>query len=849
MLSEYLNLFAFLAIGLELVMMVYVFLLRSKEATNRLFAVFMLVLAISGIGGILLANAGALPLAVFSAAMQAMASLAGGPLLWIMTLAIYLPNTPRRGWLFRGLLALTLLPPLLVAIDLFAGTQFVFVFAPSLFTGEYVSMRTYLVGWFGPFFYWLNIVILDAVIGLPLLGFALHPRTPVSLRRSAWVLLVAVLLAGLVGGLSRSMPLLASVSGPFFLAAAYTWIISRYQTSENQRFGFWGNLSLSRKLLLAFGVSFVFALIIAVVTLQGLNRVTIFYEDTLTQGIEIRRLSDQVKIGLLQARRDEKDFLLRWQTEGYDTAYANYATLYKQDVVNMRGYIKQLSAFGSETGLIEPQYAADIAHLPQEIASLNQQTDIYENSFLALVAAAQKRGSDENTGLEGAMRAAAHNIEANVSGVTGLEPLEITYLSMRRNEKDYVNRGDQTYIDQVHTLVAQLKTQASGTDQLDPAAKTNLRTQADAYLKTFDEIVTVDQEIAAHVQELNDAFRAIESLSVNLTALGAQLAADDTAAARANGTQTFTSSIVTVLIVLLISIILAVVLSRQITRPVIQLTNVAQKISSGNFDAQAEVTSADEVGTLAQTFNTMTSRLRQAFEDIHRRAAELATVAEVGTATATILETDRLLQEVVDLTKERFNLYHSHIYLLDEAGENLALASGAGEPGRQMKAKGLSIPLNREQSLVARAARERKGVTVNNVTQAPDFLPNPLLPNTRSELAVPMIVGGKVIGVFDVQSDQVGRFTDSDINIQTTLAAQVATSIQNVRSFEQSKAQADLESMVNAIGQKIQRAATVDDTLQTAIREIGLALGASRVSANIAGRQDGSNSASQESVK
>ena len=136
------------------------------------------------------------------------------------------------------------------------------------------------------------------------------------------------------------------------------------------------------------------------------------------------------------------------------------------------------------------------------------------------------------------------------------------------------------------------------------------------------------------------------------------------------------------------------------------------------------------------------------------RTKDLATVAEVGTATATILEVDELLQAVVDLSKERFNLYHSHIYLLDESGENLVLASGAGEPGRQMVAEKRSIPLDSEQSLVARAARERQGVTVNDVTQSPDFLPNPLLPDTRSELAVPMIVGGNVIGVFDVQSDQ-----------------------------------------------------------------------------------------------
>ena len=215
------------------------------------------------------------------------------------------------------------------------------------------------------------------------------------------------------------------------------------------------------------------------------------------------------------------------------------------------------------------------------------------------------------------------------------------------------------------------------------------------------------------------------------------------------------------------------------------------------------------------------------------RTRDLEIVAEVGTATSTILDVKSLLQEVVNLTKERFNLYHSHIYLLDEAGENLVLASGAGEPGRQMVAEGRFIPLNRAQSLVARAAREQAGVTVNDVTQAPDFLPNPLLPDTRSELAVPMIVGGRVIGVFDVQSDVVGRFTESDINIQSTLAAQVATSIQNVRSFEQSKIQAEFETLVNTIGQKIQRATSVEDTLQTAIRELGSALGATRVKATL----------------
>lgn len=287
------------------------------------------------------------------------------------------------------------------------------------------------------------------------------------------------------------------------------------------------------------------------------------------------------------------------------------------------------------------------------------------------------------------------------------------------------------------------------------------------------------------------------------------------------------------LLVALTAALIATRLARTFSDPIVRLAQTAETISGGDFNVEIETAREDELGALAGSFKSMVNRVRELIAGLEKRSAELATVAEVGTATATILESTRLLQEVVDLTKERFDLYHSHIYLLDPEGENLVLAAGAGEPGRIMAAEKRAIPLDREISLVARAARERKGVTVNDVTQAPDFLSNPLLPNTRSELAVPMIVGGNVIGVFDVQSDRVGRFTEADVNIQTTLAAQLATSIQNARSFEQAKTQVELETMINAIGQRIQRAATVEETLQTAARELGLALGAPRVSVGV----------------
>lgn len=602
-------------------------------------------------------------------------------------------------------------------------------------------------------------------------------------------------------------------------------------TNTSTSFGFWASLPLSRKLLIAFGTLFVFGLVIAASGLFGLNRVQRAYEDTLAGGVQIRNLSDHLNSELLEARRREKDFLLRWQEEGFDVAYDNYVLPNQQHTAEMKTTLQELSAAAPVLERIPlPDYSR--AQYDTDISALNQNVVVYENAFTNTVSLLQQRGFVD-TGLEGELRTAVHGIEDRIYDREGLEPIVITMLQIRRHEKDYLLRGDQTYIDQVHQSVDELKGQITGIDQLTPNEKTEMRALADNYVVAFDALVEKDIEIAAGIEVFRAAAADVQTITDQLESTGEQLAAQDVQTAQTNSTQTFAVTGITVLVVLILSVALAVTLSQQLTRPIIQLTNTAQEISTGRFDLQAQVTSADEVGTLAQTFNSMTSQLGHAFEDVRRRAAELATVAEVSTATSAILEVKNLLQEVVDLTKERFNLYHSHIYLLDESGENLVLASGAGEPGRQMVAEGRSIPLSREQSLVARAAREQAGVTVNDVTQAPDFLPNPLLPNTRSELAVPMIVGGQVIGVFDVQSDVIGRFTDSDINIQTTLAAQVATSIQNVRSFEQSKTQASYEALVNTIGQKIQRAPTVEDTLQTAIRELSMALGAPRVRASI----------------
>jgi PAS domain S-box-containing protein len=193
-------------------------------------------------------------------------------------------------------------------------------------------------------------------------------------------------------------------------------------------------------------------------------------------------------------------------------------------------------------------------------------------------------------------------------------------------------------------------------------------------------------------------------------------------------------------------------------------------------DAAGNITSSVAV------FQDITER-REAQAQIEKRATEMETVAEVGAEASASLEIEKLLWNVSELTKERFDLYHVHVYLLNPAGDVLELAAGSGDAGKRMVEAGHRIRVDSPASLVARSVRDRTTVVVNNVVDEPGFLPNPLLPATRSEMAIPMIVGNKVIGVLDVQSSELNRYDDQDVRVQSTLASQVAVAVNNAQLY------------------------------------------------------------------
>jgi signal transduction histidine kinase/DNA-binding response OmpR family regulator len=197
----------------------------------------------------------------------------------------------------------------------------------------------------------------------------------------------------------------------------------------------------------------------------------------------------------------------------------------------------------------------------------------------------------------------------------------------------------------------------------------------------------------------------------------------------------------------------------------------------------------DEIGQLAQAFDTMAGRLHHAFETLEDRVRErthaLETSAEISHRLTAILDLSELLRYVVNRLQNEFNFYHIHIFLLDDEREKLVATEGVGQTGAEMKIGDYSIRLDAPKSLVARAARTCEVVIVDNVHEAEDWLPHLLLPNTCSEIAIPITLGveAEVVGVLNVQEDQVASFDEGVANLLRSLANQVGVAIHNAQLY------------------------------------------------------------------
>ncbi len=264
-----------------------------------------------------------------------------------------------------------------------------------------------------------------------------------------------------------------------------------------------------------------------------------------------------------------------------------------------------------------------------------------------------------------------------------------------------------------------------------------------------------------------------------------------------------------VLVALLAAVVVSLFITRSISTPLADLAETATQIAAGDLKRVAKVEREDEVAALARAFNSMTGQLRELISgleqrvaerthELERRAVQLQAAAEVGQAATSIRDLNELLPQVTHLISERFGFYHAGIFMLDEAGEYAVLRAASSEGGRRMLARGHRLRVG-EQGIVGYVTGIGEPRIALDVGDDAVHFQNPDLPLTRSEMALPLMVGVRVLGALNVQSAEEAAFTQEDIAVLQVLADQVAAAIENARLFDET--QEALEATRRAYGE------------------------------------------------
>lgn len=267
---------------------------------------------------------------------------------------------------------------------------------------------------------------------------------------------------------------------------------------------------------------------------------------------------------------------------------------------------------------------------------------------------------------------------------------------------------------------------------------------------------------------------------------------------------TLVRSLFLIVVIFLLGTAASFAIGNRFTSPLKQLTRAANEIIEGNLNAKAEIQSQDELGTLATTLNAMTVNLRELIQSLEQRVVERTSelqnelqrgerrskqyeaIAKVAQAINRTQNLQELLPQISQVISQQFGFYHVGIFLNDPSGEYAVLGAANSSGGQNMLQRGHQLKIG-EQGIVGYVTGTGQPRIALDVGEDATFFNNPDLPQTRSEMALPLNISGEVIGALDVQSTEPNAFSNEDVEVLSTLADQVGIAIQNARLYEQTQ--------------------------------------------------------------
>jgi GAF domain-containing protein len=232
------------------------------------------------------------------------------------------------------------------------------------------------------------------------------------------------------------------------------------------------------------------------------------------------------------------------------------------------------------------------------------------------------------------------------------------------------------------------------------------------------------------------------------------------------------------------------------------ISSMVEAIHRAQENEQAQIQANEELKALRDSLEL---RVADRTSDLERRAVQLQAATEVGRAVTSILDAEQLMWQTAGLIAERFALYHVGIFRLDAAREWALYRAGAGEASRRLADHGFRLKVGGDSVVGSCTAHAQVRVNQDRSSE-PVSMVHPLLPETSSEAALPLIARGEVIGALSVQSDRRESFDPDTVATLQTIADQMAVALDNVRLFAES--QEALEAIRRAYGELTREAWT-----------------------------------------
>jgi GAF domain-containing protein/HAMP domain-containing protein len=500
-----------------------------------------------------------------------------------------------------------------------------------------------------------------------------------------------------------------------------------------------------------------------------------------TQALDVemrsRVLIEQIRAEHAQLRTVEHGFLLGWQREGYSQAREAAIGPHTQHVREIQSACEQLIALLQS----HPQPNQEAI---QDVQAIQAATSWSEERFITAIQLSRALGHEQEGYLANLTRRAWSLGE--LLARTQEPSLLALHVDMRYREGFYLSTRSPKHLDDLRASASQLRVAMD-----EAAVPVSAYSMLDQYVEELSNVQDGLEQLDAVEASLDGFDRDVQGLVDDLSRFSEQ----QTEQALQRIGQAHRAANVALAVGVIAGLGLGVLgvlwLGASLTGALNRLRDTINALAGGDMTARAPITGDDEFSLLGHAINGLAvqleARLGELEESLAARARDLTATIEISRSITALRDPTILMEQAIELISERFNFYHAQVFLIDPTGTRAELVASTGEAGHALLAQRHNLPVG-SQSVVGQVTASGEALVVEDTETSAIHRPNPWLPDTRAEMALPLRLGERIIGALNVQSTQPYAFDEQDITVFQAIADQLVLAIENARLFDEARA-------------------------------------------------------------